>query len=137
MITESFNDGHYPGRDASIETRRAIHPEKINSNFFSVYDEFAEELWCNRAYSYSLSKGRPWGVYITRNEAMDSTVDADSIFQFDEEKALGLYFARKLVYEKAAASIAADLPAIHGTVVWSLQSKEHTAVDYHIGKIST
>ena len=132
MITLDFDDGHFPGGDESKKTKLRIQSEKLNPRFISVYDNLTDEIWCKRAYDYAMIKSRPWGVYITRDDALSALAD-DFFLDLDTEKAIALHFVRKLIYGRASKTIDKDLDIIHGTVVWCLQSAEHSSVDYHIG----
>jgi hypothetical protein len=55
-VRETIDDGHKPGRTTS-PTTLTFHSGKQSSNFATVFDQCLPEIWCNRAYTYSLERG--------------------------------------------------------------------------------
>ncbi len=55
-----FDDGQKPG-GTNVATKLAIYRNKNQSDFFTIYDSFLPDEWCQRAYSYIAEKGSPWG----------------------------------------------------------------------------
>lgn len=56
----AFNDGHKPGSTEN-DTKLVINTDKKSSKFLSVFDNLLADVWCLRAYEYSLKKSKPWG----------------------------------------------------------------------------
>jgi len=55
-----FDDGHYPGL-TDVKTRLAVYSHKHSTHFLSVFDDLLSLEWCDKAYQYSVEKGKPWG----------------------------------------------------------------------------
>ena len=92
-----FEDGHRPG-NTSEKTRLARNLHKQSTAFLSVFDDLLDPLWCERAYTYALSRqGKPFGVYIQTADALDTTLDAEALWTNQEyQRALALVATRAL-----------------------------------------
>lgn len=57
------------------------HRGKQSSNFADCYDEVLSDIWMNFIYDYSVHKhqSKPWGVYITTADALDSSIDTETL----------------------------------------------------------
>lgn len=131
-VRETIDDGHKPGRTTS-PTTLTFHSGKQSSNFATVFDQCLPEIWCNRAYTYSLERGKPWGVFILTKDALDSNIDPEVLWNLQEfEKSIALVTVRSHILGKCKEIIGKDLEYIHGTVVWSLSSGISNEVQYHI-----
>lgn len=128
----SFADGHTPGA-SDVDTRLAVYRRKQSKNFFCTFDNFLPSLWCNRAYQYAVQRSKPWGAYVTTEDALNcSIVPEDLWVSGQKERALSLISVRELLFEKGSGIVGKDKEAIHGTAVWCLSSKETDSVQYHI-----
>eukprot|EP00981_Chlorochromonas_danica_P005468 scaffold1105_cov184-Ochromonas_danica.AAC.3 len=130
---EDFHDGHFPG-GTSLPTQIAHYQHRHFNDYVTVFDNLLPSLWQERVYQYALEKGRPWGVYIPTTMALDTTIDAEVLWQREEEKekALALVAVRHLFFDRAAALIGPDVNSIHGTAIWCLTSGLTKEVQYHL-----
>lgn len=126
-----LDDGHRPGA-TTVETTVVTYQNKNSTKFINVYDDVLSDLWQQRVYDYGVTRGRPWGVYVTTKMVDDETIDLEAMFHEQPQMALAIVAARSLVFGKAAAAIGKDKAAIDGTVVWCLVSQSLNTVEYHI-----
>ena len=130
--TQIFDDGHKPGQTTS-PTTLTFHSGKHSSNFVAVFDQCLPEIWCARAYTYSVGRVKPWGVFISTKDALDSCMDPEVLWNLGEfEKSIALVAVRSHIFGKCKDIIGKDLDYIYGTVVWSLASGLSNEVQYHI-----
>jgi len=131
-VTQTFDDGHKPGQTKS-PTTLTIHSGKQSSHFAAVFDKCLPEIWCSRAYIYSLERGKPWGVFISTKDALNNSIDPDVLWNLHEyERSIALVTVRHHILGKCAEIVGKDIDYIHGTVVWSLSSGLSSEVQYHI-----
>ena len=127
-----IDDGHRPGGTLD-QTYLAENLDKVSSSFVTVFDDLLAEEWVERLYAYACEKGRPWGVYVTGEEARNGCLSSEELFKDDPEKAMALEAVRALVYSRGAGVVGADAEErIHGTAIWCLASSESAEVNYHI-----
>ena len=157
MTFEAIDDGQKPG-NTTASTQLVKNLNKASTKFLLVFDGLVSSEWCSRAYKYALEKQRPWGVYVTKAEAINRTeFDTESLYHAGEvERSIAIEYARALIYEKGvmdlflysyfplcftlaiclsctgAPHLSTDFDRIHGTVVWCLQSAASDNVTYHI-----
>ena len=105
-----FEDGHRPGNTPE-KTRLAQNLNKQSTCFLSVFDDLLDPLWCDRAYSYALSRqGKPFGVYIQTVDALDAALDAEVLWGDGEyQRALALVTTRALGLCYACACLCVPL----------------------------
>lgn len=129
---EIIDDGHRPG-GTSESTKLAVNLGKESSGFVTVFDDLLDEKWVDRLYDYACEKGRPWGVYVTTQEAQDASLSSEALLETDPEKAMALEAVRALVYTRGGGTVGEDADKrIHGTAIWCLASSASAQVDYHI-----
>ena len=140
-----FNDGHKPGSNGNV-SKIYEYKNKNSSNFLSVFDNLLPDVWCERAYDYAVNvkKGKPWGVYITTQDALDvDNVNPENIWKNsaasnssssndEKERAIGLLAVRALIFTKGKGAVGDDFINIHGTALWCLSSGITNSVEYHI-----
>ncbi len=130
--TQIFDDGHKPGQTTS-PTTLTLHSGKQSSNFVAVFDHCLPEIWCSRSYIYSIERVKPWGVFISTKDALNSSIDPEDLWNLGEfEKSIALVTLRSHIFGKCKDIIGKDLDHIYGTVVWSLASGLSNEVQYHI-----
>ena len=114
--------------------------DRSASGFFSVFDDVLPRAACAAIYEEAVSEtGKPWGVYVTLQEALDSDDDdctparlAAMPTDDARQKAMAKCAVKHLYLRRAGAIIAADWDKIHGVAVWSLSAGVGSQVEYHI-----
>jgi hypothetical protein len=104
----------------------------IAKQSFRLYLLIVLYFLVQRMYDYAVGLNRPWGTYVTTQDALDEGVDAEAIWVSDPERAMSLMVVRKLFFGRGRAFLEGDIPNIHGTAVWCLASATTNAVQYHI-----
>eukprot|EP01038_Epipyxis_sp_PR26KG_P009581 gene9581-12905_t len=128
-----FDDGHHPGGCHNIQTKLAMHYNKNNnSDQILVVNDVLPDDWCTKCYDYAIEKNKPWGVYVTTEDALNSFLSSDELWETNPEKALALIATRSLVFNAGKSLVGPDYNAIHGTAVWCLTSDISDSVNYHI-----
>jgi hypothetical protein len=131
LSTESFEDGHRPG--GSNESASLVRL-KDESATFMVFDGVLGEEWRNAAYQFALKHNRPWGAYVTNDDAENLSLVPEDIFASDPIRAVALKATRELVYKKGLyqKDLQHLLKVTAGTAVWCLVSGVDDEVRYHI-----
>eukprot|EP01035_Chromulina_nebulosa_P020138 gene20138-26146_t len=127
-----FEDGFIPSIQVNNKTKICINKNKKKSKFISIFDDVLPDDWINFAYTYSIERNKPWGVYVLLSEVIDNNIDMNALKLSNPIKAIALIAVRSLFISKAYDIIQDDLNLIHGIAVWCLSSSESQAVDYHI-----
>ena len=134
-----WDDGHHPKGAPSGSTKMAIL-ERSAKGFFAVFDEVLPRAACDAIYEQAVSEsGKPWGVYVTLQEAKDSDDDdctperlAAMPDEGSRQTAMAKCVVKYLYLRRAGPLIAADWNKIHGVGVWSLSAGVGSQVEYHI-----
>ena len=106
MTFEAIDDGQKPG-NTTASTQLVTNLNKASTKFLLVFDGLVSSEWCSRAYKYALEKQRPWGVYVTKAEAINRTeFDTESLYHAGEvERSIAIEYARALIYEKGVMDL--------------------------------
>ena len=133
FLLHPWNDGHTPGGTSQAQ----FMVENMNKNsckFVSIYDDLLSEEWLDNIYNYAVDKGRPWGVYISGEDALNDNINSKELYNDQErERAIGLEAVRQLIYKRGIDIIGNDAhERIAGTAIWCLASGESNSVSYHI-----
>ena len=134
-----WNDGHRPKGAPAGSTKMAIL-NRCAKGIFSVFDNVLPRESCSTIYEQAVSKsGKPWGVYITLEEAMNSDDDdctpeklAAMKDEESKQRAMAKCAVKYLYLRRAGGAISADWSKIHGVAVWCLSSGVGSQVEYHI-----
>ena len=86
MLEFELDDGHRPGKSSMIP-RIVVHRDE--PQFFEIFEEVLGEVWRDRAYQYAIEHDRPWGAYVTREDALDTSIELDSLFKTSPMRAIG------------------------------------------------
>ena len=86
VLEFELDDGHRPGK-SSMVPRMVVHRDELQ--FFEVFDGVLEEDWRDRAYQFAIEHGRPWGAYVTREEAIGAAVDIEALYKISPIQAIG------------------------------------------------
>lgn len=86
LLESELDDGHRPGK-SSMVPRIVVHRDELQ--FFEVFDGVLGEEWRDRAYQSAIDHGRPWGAYVTRDEALDTGVHVESLYKASPIQAIG------------------------------------------------
>lgn len=83
-----IDDGYRPSHftEADGVTKIAHYNDKFASNFLSVFDNLLSPQWADRIYKSAVVRGRPWGVYISTADALDSSIDTESLLLDNPER---------------------------------------------------
>ena len=132
VIYHDIDDGHSPGGTKATQTL-VENLNKYSSDFVSIYDNLLSPYWVNTIYEYAVSKGRPWGIYISGEDALNNELLSKDLLKTDPERAMALEAVRELIYNKGSHHLGTDKNnRVHGTAVWCLASTESASVSYHI-----
>jgi hypothetical protein len=92
----------------------AINNNKAAKEFVQIYDNFLSDKWCNQIYDYAVSKGRPWGVYVSTEDVLNDAISTTDVFQENPERAFSLEAVRAYYAQKGAYFLHEDSSRIHG-----------------------
>jgi hypothetical protein len=111
---KNFDDGHSPG-STGTKTQLVCYKNKNQEDFLSIFDNLLSAEWCSKAYTYASTQSKPWGTYVTMNDALDVSLNVDEIWKSGNFKqAISLVAVRALLLERGAQLIGDDIKAIHG-----------------------
>ena len=114
MELKAIDDGHKPAIVKDVDTQLAFQT-KHSSNFIEIKDNVLPQSWLERSYSYC-KNSKPWGnfalifeysdhiyikinigAYVTVVDIKDVTIDLESLWNVDPQKAISLVAARALL----------------------------------------
>lgn len=115
IILKKFDDGHSPAGSTGNKTQLVCCKNKNLEDFLSVFDNLLSTEWCSKAYAYAITQNKPWGTYVTMEDALNTSLCVDEVWDSGNyQQAISLVAVRALLIEKGSQLIGDDIKAIHG-----------------------